>query len=64
MKEYSVPCPGCSKTITVEMDEDDERRKRNEFFIIKCDHCNCERYAKIFESLSVYPFKLMVEVEK
>ena len=59
MKEYRVACPGCLKIITIEMDECDERRNEDKFFIVVCGHCSHQWYAKIFESLSVYPFMLI-----
>jgi|GEM_PF-5986007 len=61
MREYRVACPDCLKMIEIEMDECDERRNKDGFFFIVCGHCDRRWYAKIFESLSVYPFKLIKE---
>jgi len=59
MKGYHVACPGCMRMIEIEMDKDDKRRNEDKFFIVVCGHCSHQWYAKIFESLSVYPFMLI-----
>ena len=61
MRKYCVGCPGCARTITVEMDRDDERRNADEFFLIACKKCERQWHAKIFERMVAYPFMLMVD---
>ena len=60
MKEYITSCPkeNCLGTIKIKMWDSDSRRNSGDFFEIICGNCKKEFYAKIFETLVLYPFKL------
>jgi len=59
MREYRTKCPNCLKNIILSMGVKDRRRNTNEFFMIECQHCKRQLYAKIFENLVTYPYKLI-----
>jgi len=59
MKEYRTRCPDCLKEIMIKMKSRDNRRDRGDFFLVKCQDCGRQCYAKIFETLVTYPYKLM-----
>jgi len=59
MREYRTKCPNCLNNIILSMGVRDRRRNTNEFFMIECQHCKRQVYAKIFEKLVTYPHKLI-----
>jgi len=63
MREYITKCPECLKEIRLSLGDEDKRRNENEFFTIVCEHCGHQWYAKIFETLVVYPHKLTIKGE-
>lgn len=64
MRAYNVSCPDCMKTIVVKMEAGDKRRNADKFFIIVCEHCGHQWFAKIFETLVTYPHKLSLKETK
>jgi len=58
MREYQTKCPECLKEISLSLDNGDKRRNKDEFFTIECEHCKHQWYARIFEKLVIYPYKL------
>jgi len=58
MKEYTTKCPGCLLQIPLKMDNRDERRNTDEFFKVGCPYCKRKWFAKIIETLVIYPYKL------
>ena len=61
MREYKTKCPECLKRIRLSLGDEDKRRNEDEFFTIVCEHCGHQWYAKIFETLSIYPHKLSLK---